>query len=485
MVSFSRFKIRNLLIGCVALVSTVGIAVSAGLFWGYPIVGQGTYCISYQNPTVVNGVVTSQGTCTSTAPAGPTTLTGNELVVADTQLPGGQNPQTVLIPTVVMFSHGQGSERNALIGGDFQTNLWQRGTSFASATPTTAAYTADRWASYSSGNTVTINRQTGSTDISPTLGVNAVMRVVRPSGTNTTSICVGQILPTAESARFVGNEAIFSWYGFANTGYLQTNQTIIARIYAFTSADSATPNTNTDAMFKETLTNQTIVNGQVGTAVTTASLTAPAVIPLTNAMARYSVAGQVPLTIGGTAVTGVGVTLCTGAYPASTGVAGDWFEFGNAQLESSAPPVVQNGVTISAGNTSPGSFARRTPWLEGVLEQTYSYVITEGAASVGTPLMGTYDTTTTCELTAPVPHMRIAPTLAFGGTTLSASTWAIIATSATPIALATTYLVQSTLGANTINSINITSTTAAKTAGFACKLVGAGGGATIVASSEP
>src|SRR5580765_2021334 len=110
-------KVRNLLIGCAALVSTVGIAVSAGLFWGYPIVGQGTYCISYQNPTVVNGIVTSQGTCTSTAPAGPSALTGNELVIADTQLPGGQNPQSVLIPSAVLFSHGQGSERNALIGG--------------------------------------------------------------------------------------------------------------------------------------------------------------------------------------------------------------------------------------------------------------------------------------------------------------------------------------------------------------------------------
>ncbi len=159
-------RIRNLLIGCAALVSTVGIAVSAGLFWGYPIVGQGTYCISYQNPTVVNGVVTSQGTCTSTAPAGPSAMTGNELLIADTQLPGGQTPQTVYLPSALLAASGQGSDRNALIGGDFVTNLWQRGTTpISSTTATTATYSADRWAAYSSGNTLTVTRDVTAADV--------------------------------------------------------------------------------------------------------------------------------------------------------------------------------------------------------------------------------------------------------------------------------------------------------------------------------
>ena len=54
---------------------------------GYPIVGGASYCGSFGN----NGV------CNQTTPAGPSIVTGNETIVANTNLPGGQNPQTVLL----------------------------------------------------------------------------------------------------------------------------------------------------------------------------------------------------------------------------------------------------------------------------------------------------------------------------------------------------------------------------------------------------
>lgn len=53
----------------------------------YPIVGGSSYCASK-----VNNV------CNSTIAAGPTVLTGNETIPADTGLTSGQVPQTVLIP---------------------------------------------------------------------------------------------------------------------------------------------------------------------------------------------------------------------------------------------------------------------------------------------------------------------------------------------------------------------------------------------------
>ncbi len=61
-------------------------AIAAGMFAGLPIVGGAAYCSS-----TVNAV------CTNTVAAGPTIVTGNELIPADTQLTQGQNPQTVYL----------------------------------------------------------------------------------------------------------------------------------------------------------------------------------------------------------------------------------------------------------------------------------------------------------------------------------------------------------------------------------------------------
>ena len=97
--------------------------------------------------------------------------------------------------------------------------------------------------------------------------------------------------------------------------------------------------------------------------------------------------------------------------------------------------------------------------------------------------MGNYDAATTCLISIPTAQtMRVAPTVTFG--TLSASTWAVITASATPVVLASTYLVQSPLGANTTNMVTLGATTASKTAGNGCQLVGAGGGSYINMSAD-
>lgn len=73
-----------------AVISTVAIA--AGLFPGFPIVGGASYCGGFATGTT--GQV-----CTNTVAAGPTALTGNELVPMDTALASGQQPQTVVAQT--------------------------------------------------------------------------------------------------------------------------------------------------------------------------------------------------------------------------------------------------------------------------------------------------------------------------------------------------------------------------------------------------
>lgn len=78
------------LVAGLSLLATT-LAYAAGLFPGFPIVGSASYCGGFS--TGVNGQV-----CTVTVPAGPTVVTGDELIPADTQLSGGRQPQTVLIP---------------------------------------------------------------------------------------------------------------------------------------------------------------------------------------------------------------------------------------------------------------------------------------------------------------------------------------------------------------------------------------------------
>lgn len=89
----SKF-LRSIGVGLAALIVSSAIAVGAGLFPGFPIVSGASYCNGYATGT-------SGQVCIQTVPAGPS-LTGNELIPADTQLASGQSPQTVLVPSRVL-----------------------------------------------------------------------------------------------------------------------------------------------------------------------------------------------------------------------------------------------------------------------------------------------------------------------------------------------------------------------------------------------
>src|SRR5262245_32904679 len=83
-------KLRSFALAAGLCVAAAATAFAAGLFPNFPIVGGAAYCGGYS--TGVAGQV-----CTVNVPAGPTALTGNELIPADTQLSQGQAPQTVLL----------------------------------------------------------------------------------------------------------------------------------------------------------------------------------------------------------------------------------------------------------------------------------------------------------------------------------------------------------------------------------------------------
>lgn len=75
--------IKKLLLSAAFMV-VGGVALAAGLYQGLPLISQASYCGTTENLT----------NCASPIPAGPVSLTGNEIVGLDTLLPQGIQPQT-------------------------------------------------------------------------------------------------------------------------------------------------------------------------------------------------------------------------------------------------------------------------------------------------------------------------------------------------------------------------------------------------------
>lgn len=114
--------------GLLAVALTAGstIAFAAGMFPGLPIVGGAAYCqgvSNYSTSVTVPGTLPTPNNCNSPVSAGPTTLTGSELIPADTAYANGVTPQTVYLP-VSLMANGYG------------------GTTVATTTGTTAAVLA-------------------------------------------------------------------------------------------------------------------------------------------------------------------------------------------------------------------------------------------------------------------------------------------------------------------------------------------------------
>lgn len=84
--------LKKLGISAALLIGSLAVAMAAGLFAGYPLVGDtaGTTCLSTGNNNV----------CNQFRPAGPSIITGLEQIPADTG--SGTQPTTVLIPPAAL-----------------------------------------------------------------------------------------------------------------------------------------------------------------------------------------------------------------------------------------------------------------------------------------------------------------------------------------------------------------------------------------------
>lgn len=111
-------KLKTLGLAAVVATSLVTVAYASGIFQGYPIVGSASFCESTNSQsasTTVPGTIPS-GNCTTTVPAGPTTLTGLEVFPMDTGVANGGGPATVLVPSQSIGNGFGGTTINTTTG---------------------------------------------------------------------------------------------------------------------------------------------------------------------------------------------------------------------------------------------------------------------------------------------------------------------------------------------------------------------------------
>ena len=151
-------------------------------------------------------------------------LTGVELAPFDTQLSAGQQPQSESISTGQLA--GLALQRqlpyNYIIGGDFGTNLWQRGTTSASIT-TSLTYTADRWFGWSgTGTAFTVIKDNTSGDVAA--GSQYAARVQRTAAqTGVLPVCVSQVIESSSAVQLAGKNVELQWSEISGANFSPTS----------------------------------------------------------------------------------------------------------------------------------------------------------------------------------------------------------------------------------------------------------------------
>jgi hypothetical protein len=126
---------------------------------------------------------------------------------------------------------------NAIVGGDFSTNLFQDGTSVGSVAGT-ITYVADQWAAW--GGTTTVI--TGTQQADAPAGYLDSLRINKASGTGgTVPACVVQEIPSANSYRFQGQTAEFDFHAKAGAGFSSATSALAVSIVYGTGTDVDRP----------------------------------------------------------------------------------------------------------------------------------------------------------------------------------------------------------------------------------------------------
>lgn len=347
------------------------------------------------------------------------------------------------------------SLRNAVIGGDFGTNPWQRGTSFTTIS-NTLTYSADRfWAVGGASSSISISQQTGT----PVPGFTAHLRFQRAdANADTDAIKLGQVLTTVDSTRFQGQPFVLSFWARASSGFSAADSELDVAVATGTGTDESAVDYEAGSWTGQaavTLYDQT---GSAGSAAT-----------LTTAFQRFSFSGVIPLTSDQ-----IGFNF---AFTPVGTAATDYVELAGVQLE-----------VMPQGGVQPTPFEWRPPSLERSLCQYFFYRLNEGQSGAA-QLQGQVLTTSTAAFIVPfpVPMRRITTSSITTSTAVNGGWRATNPAGVVTGSLATATGLSLVAGSATTQSVllnAILTQGSLTTAGQTTALVGAAGGGSISVDGE-
>lgn len=354
----------------------------------------------------------------------------------------------------VQVSNTQGW-RNTVIGGDFNTNPWQRGTSFTGIVGT-LTYTADRfWALGNASSSISVSQQT--TSLPP--GFLAKARFGRADANADLGVIrFGQVFTSANSARYQGQPFVLSFYAKAGTGFSAASAALAVTVGTGTGADESA------VLFSSvqwTGYASTTLYSSIGTTATS--------VAITTSWARYTLAGFIP-----TAATQIGFSL--GYTPVGTATS-DFVEFAGIQFEA----MPQGGVT-------PTPFEFRPISVEQNLCFYYYYRAAE-PQSGAKMFQGQVQSATVASILIPFPvPMRLVTTTSLTVSTCSQGSFGLTAVAgALTGQLATSGGMGLATGTGTPRSIIVTATmsqSSLSAAGDTTFLIGGGSTGSISVSAE-
>lgn len=337
--------------------------------------------------------------------------TGYEQFLADTDpAQAAALPETIALTSMQIAGMDPSNFKNAVIGGDFTTNPWQRGTSFSSIS-NTLTYTADRFfAVGGASSSITVSRQA----LTSVNGVGNAARVQRAAAnTDTAVINFGTAFTTEMSRRFQGKQVTLSFFLSTGANFSAVNSFVGVRAVSGRGTDQSAANmiagswtSQADLQLAIPTPGVSNVGSNVGGNPTSSIVAAVQLTNVTGVVGtvnrtRYQLTFTVPA-----AVTQLGFIF--NFTPVGTAGANDWFQIDRIQVEEVAPSVPY--ATI---------FQNRPATIEAMLCQFFYWRLNEPATAAAVIGNGMVDNTNTQRVAIPTPvPMRIAPTVGVNAGTL-------------------------------------------------------------------
>ena len=333
--------------------------------------------------------------------------------------------------------------RNLIIGGDFTTNLWQRGTSGFGDIANTVTYAADRWANFGGASSaINISQQS----ITGLTGFSKALRFQRKAtNANTAKVCMAQEIETNSTIAQQGQQMVLSYYALADANFSAASSQLEALVVTGTGTDEGTTSL--------------AAGSWTGTANTLDQLQT-----ITTGWARYQVAFTMPAT-----ATEAAVEFCF--TPTGTAGTTDAFDITGIQLEAVNPGNPAVAVTATP-------FERRPVPIENLMQWRYYWRLNEPANNAYTNenCMATSTTGGICVFITPT-QMRAAP----ASTNSSAGTFNVTVAAGTNQAVTG----WGGGGSNSLVGCELTFTVAANlVAGNTAQLRGGGGSGVVQCNAE-